>query len=115
MSSSVRRAIRIALLMCPIAAAACSARGCGGGAPDTKPAAPPNATGGASTTADSARPPVPPADEKSIADAAAFITQSAAAPLPAALDVDKSAADAGSDPASLFAFVHDRIRTEIYP
>lgn len=71
---------------------------------------------GASTpAASSASPEGPmPLDVATSADAVAFVKQMASAPLPAAFDVDKKAAEIGNDPAALFGYVHDHVRTEIY-
>ena len=55
-----------------------------------------------------------PLDAATSADAVALVKQIASAPLPAAFDVDKKAAEIGSDPAALFGYVHDHVRTEIY-
>jgi len=96
-----------------IAMGSCSMRGCGG-SPGGSSTAQSTAAPVAAPAAADARPSVPPADDTSVADAAAFITRAGATPEPSTFNVDRTAADAGSDPAALFAFVHDRIRTEIY-
>ncbi len=110
MLMTIRRA-GIALPL--ILISACSMRGCGG-ARDASSAVPPGTTA-AATAPPPAGSSLPAAlDDKALAEASSFLAKSAAAPEPATSSVDQAAAAAGSDPAALFAFVHDRIRTEIY-
>jgi Transglutaminase-like superfamily len=56
--------------------------------------------------------PIP--DDRTTSDAVAFLKKISAAPEPSTFDVDRKAAELGNDPAALFAYVHDHVRTEIY-
>lgn len=53
-------------------------------------------------------------DERSFADSAALLKQIADAPEPSIFSVEKTADEIGRDPAALFAYVHDHVRTQIY-
>ncbi len=53
-------------------------------------------------------------DQRSTSDAIALLKQVAAGPPSSSFDVDTKAAEIGSDPAALFAFMREHIRTEIY-
>jgi hypothetical protein len=57
--------------------------------------------------------PMPP-DARTGADAVALVKQVASVTPPATFDVDRKATEIGNDPAALFAYVHDHVRTEIY-
>lgn len=68
---------------------------------------------GAAAPTDASRA-APPASDRTLADAVTYLTQTAGAPEPSTFNVDTTSAAVGSDPAALFAYVHDRVRTEIY-
>jgi hypothetical protein len=55
-----------------------------------------------------------PPDPQALADASIVLKRIAESPEPAAFSVDKTADQIGKDPASLFAYVHDHVRTQIY-
>jgi len=72
---------------------------------------------GAVNAADSTAPSdaADPPDQRTTADAVALVKNVTAGPPPSTFDVDRKADEIGGDPAALFAYVHDHIRTEIYP
>jgi hypothetical protein len=53
-------------------------------------------------------------DQRAFADAATLIKRIADAPEPSRFSVEKTADETGNKPASLFAYVHDHVQTEIY-
>jgi hypothetical protein len=53
-------------------------------------------------------------DQRAFADAGMLIKRFADAPAPSTFNVVKTADEIGNDPAALFAYVHDHVRTEIY-
>jgi large repetitive protein len=54
------------------------------------------------------------ADAPTTAEAVAMMKSVSSSPEPTTLDVDRKAAEIGNDPAALFAYVRDQVRTEIY-
>jgi hypothetical protein len=53
-------------------------------------------------------------DQRTFADADALLKRIADAPEPSKFNVEKTADAIGNNPAALFAYVHDHVRTEIY-
>ncbi len=53
-------------------------------------------------------------DQRTFADAATLIKRIADAPEPSIFNVEKTADEMGNNPASLFAYVHGHVRTQIY-
>jgi Transglutaminase-like superfamily len=53
-------------------------------------------------------------DQRTLADASTLIKRIADAPEPSTFSVDKTADEIGNNPASLFTYVHEHVRTEIY-
>jgi large repetitive protein len=52
--------------------------------------------------------------EPTTADAVALVRTVSSSPEPPTFDVDRKASEIGNDPAALFAYVRDQVRTEIY-
>ncbi len=53
-------------------------------------------------------------DQRTFAEVGALLKRIADAPEPSIFNVDKTADEIGKDPAALFAYVHDHVRTQIY-
>jgi transglutaminase-like putative cysteine protease len=66
------------------------------------------------SASDRARVAQAPPDQRTFADADALIKRIADAPEPSRFSAEKTADQIGNNPAALFAYVHDHVRTEIY-
>jgi transglutaminase-like putative cysteine protease len=66
------------------------------------------------SAADEAREAQTPPDPRTLAEAGTLIKRFADAPEPSTFNVERTADGIGNNPAALFAYVHDHVRTEIY-